>query len=177
MDERPNAETSEHTTSASKIERTRKIDDPQEVSQALTQLGRLGEAISKEFTLVSDRMTWLVISNAFMFSAFTTAVTNYSDTKDLFLLIKVFVLVVPVLAILMCFLAFVAILAAHAAAKKLKGKRDRMERRLPIWLRVKLISSKESVHSYGNWPPICIPLLLATTWVILLVMAIASLAN
>jgi hypothetical protein len=45
------------------------LEDPQEINQTLVQLGRLGEAISKEYTLVSDRMTWLVISNSFMFGS------------------------------------------------------------------------------------------------------------
>ncbi len=36
-------------------------------SVVLTQLSRLDGAIEKEFTLVSDRMTWMMISESFIF--------------------------------------------------------------------------------------------------------------
>lgn len=49
---------------------------PDETAHLLTQLVRLGAAIDKELTLMSERMTWLNLSESFSFSAFTVAVVN-----------------------------------------------------------------------------------------------------
>ena len=42
-----------------------------ETALLLTQLTRIGVAIDKELTLMSERMSWMVISESFIFSAFT----------------------------------------------------------------------------------------------------------
>ena len=169
MDERPCDETSEHTTSASKIEPKKEFKSSEEISQALTQLGRLGEAISKEYTLVSDRMTWLVISNSFMFSAFTTAVSNYGrGDQPLSILLLLVIYGIPCLAIAMCLLVLGAIQAAHSAAKRLKASRDSFEAALPENLRIESVSSKDHEHILGNLPPYVIPILLGITWLVFL---------
>jgi hypothetical protein len=143
--------------------------NPELVNQTLVQLGRLGEAISKEYTLVSDRMTWLVISNSFMFSAFTTAVSNYGKGEQpLSLLLLLVIYGIPFLAIAMCLLVLGAIYAAHAAAKRLKKSRKKFEKTLPKYLRIKLVSSKDHEHILGNLPPYIIPILLGITWMVFL---------
>lgn len=143
--------------------------NPELVNQTLVQLGRLGEAISKEYTLVSDRMTWLVISNSFMFSAFTTAVSNYGkEEQPLGLLLLLVIYGIPCLAIAMCLLVLGAIHAAHSAAKKLKNSRGSFEGKLPADLQIKLVSSKDHEHILGNLPPYIIPILLGITWMVFL---------
>jgi hypothetical protein len=149
--------------------------NPELVNQRLVQLGRLGEAISKEYTLVSDRMTWLVISNSFMFSAFTTAVSNYEKCGQLSILLLLVIYGIPFLAIAMCFLVLGAIHAAHLAAKRLKDERNRIESTLPTDLIIKLVSSKDYEHKLGNLPPYIIPILLGITWMVFLGFAINTL--
>jgi hypothetical protein len=154
------------------------LEDPQEINQTLVQLGRLGEAISKEYTLVSDRMTWLVISNSFMFSAYTTAVSNYEKiNQPLNILLLLVIYCIPCLAIAMCLLVLGAIHAAHSAARRLKKFRDLFESRLPVGLRIELVSSKDFEHLFGNLPPYIIPVLLGITWMFFLGFAINSLSK
>jgi hypothetical protein len=41
-----------------------------DAAHLLTQLTRIGSAIDKELTLISERMTWLVVSNGLCFLRF-----------------------------------------------------------------------------------------------------------
>jgi hypothetical protein len=51
--------------------------DPGEIPHALTQLVRLAEGVKSEFDLIAGRMSWLVIAESFIFSAFATAISSY----------------------------------------------------------------------------------------------------
>ena len=51
--------------------------EPGDVPYVLAQIARLGEGLKAEFDLIAVRMTWLVISASFIFSAFATAIPNY----------------------------------------------------------------------------------------------------
>ena len=44
---------------------------------ALTQIARLAEGVKSEFDLIAGRMSWLVIAESFIFSAFATALSSY----------------------------------------------------------------------------------------------------
>jgi hypothetical protein len=51
--------------------------DSVEVAHALTQIARLVEGVKAEFDLIAGRMSWLVISESFIFSAFATALASF----------------------------------------------------------------------------------------------------
>ncbi|MFM2013489.1 MAG: hypothetical protein RLZZ396_2273 [Planctomycetota bacterium] len=148
---------------------------PDDIPYALTQLSRYGEAISKEFTLVSDRMSWLVISNSFLFSGFITAAVNYAPSLHLGILVAILLILVPLLAVAMCIFVIQAIDAAHSAAYRQKNNRAEFENRLPEHLRITVISSKDNEHSKGNLPPYWIPRILVAVWLFLLLLAIVQL--
>jgi hypothetical protein len=142
-----------------------------ETTQVLAQLARIGLAIDKELTLISERMTWLVISESFIFSAFTLAVANHEKTVVLVALAYLMSLVGTLLAVLV----YPALLAAHSAATRLKGERDRFEFKMPEALRVNLLASGRE-HFWGSVPAFAIPVMLILAWsVILIVLFLAPL--
>ena len=51
--------------------------EPDDVAYVLSQIARLGEGLKAEFDLIAGRMSWLMISESFIFSAFATALANY----------------------------------------------------------------------------------------------------
>jgi hypothetical protein len=51
--------------------------DPGNVPHVQPHIARLGEGRKAEFDLIAGRMSWLVISESFLFSAFATAIANY----------------------------------------------------------------------------------------------------
>lgn len=151
--------------------------DPGDVAPAIAQLTRLGGAIDKEFTLVSDRMTWMVIAESFIFAAFATAATYWTQAKEMKLVATFMLFLMPVLGIFLAGIVIPAINAAHRAVQRLKDQRDRMERRLPERFRIATVSSKDREHREGNLPPYLVPPFIVTVWVILLTVVICCLVQ
>jgi hypothetical protein len=141
----------------------------------LAQLARLDGAIEKEFTLVSDRMVWMVISQSFIFGAFTTAIVNYADDKPLKYAVLALIAALPVLGILIAHLVHRAIKAAHTAADRLKVRREQLEERFAKPLRVNLVSSRLETHAAGNIPSRLLPPFIISAWVVLLLVAVVQL--
>lgn len=132
-----------------------------------TQLTRIGAAIDKELTLMSERMSWLVISESFIFSAFTGAVANYEKSRVLLALGYL----MPLVGFLLAILVYPALLAAHITAKRLKVERDEFELRLPEALQVKLLAPKRA-HLLGSVPAFVIPVMLALVWSTIIVVLV-----
>jgi hypothetical protein len=137
-------------------------------SVVLTQLSRLDGAIEKEFTLVSDRMTWMMISESFIFGTFTAAVVHFNPTHPLRYAVLSLLAMLPFLGISIAVLAFRAINAAHTAADRLKDRREQLEKVFSGQLNVELVSSKLDTHAVGNLPPKYLPPIMIATWIILL---------
>jgi hypothetical protein len=91
---------------------------PEETSHLLTQLTRLGMAIDKELTLIGERMSWLNISESFIFSAFTVAVANREKTKVL----DIVACLMPLVGFLLALFVYPALLAADVTAKRLRQR-------------------------------------------------------
>jgi hypothetical protein len=89
------------------------------------KMERLDAHIRYEFDLVSHRMTWLVISQSFMLTAYTTALANLDDGRNFRLLPILWV--APVFGMSAALLVALAIKAAHSAVRKLKTAREALE--------------------------------------------------
>ena len=142
--------------------------DPSDYPHAIAQLSRLGSAIEKEFTLVSDRMNWMVISESFIFTAFATAAAYWITAGKMQPIVAFLLFLMPILGAFLAWIVIPAIKAAHEAARRLKDQRDKIEERLPPQLRLALISSKDPEHGHGNWPAHWVPRFIIGVWVILL---------
>lgn len=130
-----------------------------ETALLLTQLTRIGAAIDKELTLISERMTWLVVSESFMFSAYTMAVANYERA----IVLNTLVYLMPLVGLLLALLVYPGLLAAHFTAKWLKEERHQFELRLPDDLQVKLLAPPRT-HVLGSVPAFVIPVMLILVW-------------
>jgi hypothetical protein len=136
---------------------------PEETSLLLTQLTRIGVAIDKELSLMSERMSWMVISESFIFSAFTVAVANHEKS----MILGALVCLLPFVGFLMALVVYPGLLAAHFAATTLKEERHSYELRLPDGLRVKLHAPKRA-HFLGSVPAV-IPVMLLLVWTVIMV--------
>jgi hypothetical protein len=115
--------------------------------------------IDKELTLINERMTWLAISESFIFSAFTTAVSLRNASKVIELLVGV----LPMIGFLLAFFVYPAIFSANNVANILKAQRRRFELRLPEHLRIDGIASRQA-HFFGNLPAFAIPAMMIIVW-------------
>ena len=134
------------------------------VGHALSQIGRLGEGIKSQFDLIGVRMTWLVLSESFSFSAFTLTVANY-DPAHRFAEIQLYLIwALPIVGVGLAAFVFAGIRAAHSATLKLKRQREVLMTRLPEVLRVDLISSASPEHWWGEVPQHAIPPIFFVVW-------------
>lgn len=137
----------------------------EELSHRLTQIGRVSDAVKAEFDLIGTRMTWLVISQSFMFATFATAVANVAlPDRQFSTALKYLVCAIPILGATVAILVGLAIGAAHSVAIEMKNQRDDLIKQLPEYLQIKLISSRDKAHQNGNLPAALVPWLLTLAW-------------
>jgi len=139
--------------------------DPADLPHVLTQLARLAEGVKGEFDLIAGRMSWLVIAESFIFSAFAAAISSYRPDHHLVGELTYLIWAMPLVGMFLAACVYLAILAAHSALAALKGQRDRMIARLPSQLQIDLISNRSRVQWWGNLPTHIIPPVLFLIWV------------
>jgi hypothetical protein len=140
------------------------VFEPGDVQHVLSQIARLGEGLKAEFDLIAGRMSWLVISESFIFSAFATAIANYRPDHPAVGGLRFLVWVLPFVGIFLTIFVYVAILAALSAIDKLKRQRDRMMAGLPAHLRIDLISAQSPQEWWGDLPARVLPPALFLVW-------------
>lgn len=143
-----------------------------DIPHALTQLARLADGVKAEFDLIAGRMSWLVISESFIFSAFGTAASSYRPDHPCAGALLYMIWVMPVLGMCLAVCVQVALIAAHRAIRILKNQRERMIARLPVPLHIDLISTNSREQWMGNLPTHVIPPLLFLIWAVAFVTAL-----
>jgi hypothetical protein len=138
--------------------------EPSDIFYVLSQIARLGEGVKAEFDLIAGRMTWLMISESFIFSAFATAIANYRPDHPVVGTLRYLVWVLPFVGMLLAVTVYVAIVAALSAIDTLKRQRDRMMAGLPVQLRIDLISAQSRQQWWGNLPAHVLPPTLFLVW-------------
>jgi hypothetical protein len=138
--------------------------EPGDIPYALTQIARLAEGVKSEFDLIAGRMSWLVVSESFIFSAFVAAISNYQPNHKMAEILLYLIWVLPLVGMYLAVCVFAAIRAADFAVAILKDQRERMMERLPVPLRIDLISTRSREQWWGNAPTHVIPPLLFLVW-------------
>ena len=138
--------------------------DAGEVPHVLAQIARLGEGLKAEFDLIAGRMSWLVIAESFIFSAFATVMASYRPDHPRVGALLYLAWVLPLVGMFLAVCVFVAILAALFAVDTLKNQRDRMMAGLPVQLRIDLISTWSRTQWWGNLPAYGLPPVLFLVW-------------
>jgi hypothetical protein len=138
--------------------------EPGDVPHILSQIARLGEGIKAEFDLITGRMSWLVIAESFIFSAFATAIASYRPDHPVVGGLRFLAWILPFVGMFLAVCVYAAILAALSAIDTLKIQRDRMMAGLPSQLRIDLISASSRREWWGNLPAYVIPPVLFLVW-------------
>jgi hypothetical protein len=145
---------------------------PGDVPHVLSQIARLGEGLKAEFDLIAGRMSWLVISESFIFSAFATATASYRPDHPLVGVLRYLGWILPFIGMFLAASVYAAILAALSAIDSLKSQRDRMMAGLPSQLRIDLISAQSRRQWWGNLPAHVIRPVLFLVWAVAYVFAL-----
>jgi hypothetical protein len=138
--------------------------EPGDVPLVLVQIARLGEGLKAEFDLLAGRMSWLVISESFIFSAFATGIANYRHDHPVAGGLQFLVRILPFVGMFLAVAVHASILAALSAINSLKNQRDRLMAGLPSQLRIDLISSRSRRQWWGNLPAHAIPTVFFLVW-------------
>ena len=147
--------------------------EPGDVPHVLSQIARLGEGLKAEFDLIAGRMSWLVIAESFIFSAFATAIANFRPDHPVAGGLRFMTWILPFLGMFLSVCVYVAILAALSAIDTLKNQRDRMMAGLPSQLRIDLIAAQSRKEWWGNFPAYVLPPVLFLVWAAANVFALA----
>ena len=131
--------------------------EPGDVPHVLAQIARLGEGIKAEFDLLAGRMSWLVIAESFIFSAFATVTASYRPDHPAIGVLRYLAWVLPIIGMVMAACVYVAILPALNAVDTLKTQRDRVMAGLPVQLRIDLIAARSRKQWWGNLPAYLLP--------------------
>ena len=146
--------------------------EPADVPYVLAQIARFGEGLKAEFDLLAGRMSWLVIAESFIFSAFATATASYRPDHPKADVLLYLAWVLPFVGMFLSASVYTAILAALSAINTLKNQRDRMMAGLPDQLRIDLISARGRNQWWGNVPAHVIPPVLFLVWAVGAVIAL-----
>jgi hypothetical protein len=146
--------------------------EPSDVPHILSQIARLGEGLKAEFDLIAGRMSWLVIAESFIFSAFATAIASYRPDHPVAGGLRFLAWTLPFVGMFLAVFVYVAILAALSAIDSLKLQRDRMMAGLPAQLRIDLISTQSGKQWWGNLPAYVIPPVLFLVWTAMYIFAL-----
>lgn len=134
------------------------------------RLTRLDSQLKIEYELIGQRVSWLLVSNSFLFGAFVVGLNNVNPNTNVQKLIHVLILAIPVIGLTSSVLVALAVRAAHEVISDLKAVRDRVEEeayRAFSYERLG-VQSKSWPHVVGNWPPTLLPPLFAIVWARLL---------
>jgi hypothetical protein len=128
------------------------------------------ERIEHEDNLIVQRLSWLVASQSFLFTAYAIVtnglatqpqVTSPHFMNQLQLLFQL----IPVVGTLTCVLIYVSILAAVASMRKLRNsyhsRFDKEDGELPP------IQTLAPIRLFGYSAPVLLPLVFTTIWLIL----------
>jgi hypothetical protein len=140
--------------------------EPADILHALAQIARLGEVLEAEFDLIAGRMSWLVLSESYLSSAFAKAIANYRPDHPVTGGLRFLAWALPFVGVILAVCVYVAILAAFSAIDTLKRQRDRMMAGLPAKLRIHLISARSRQHWWGNLPAHVLPPILFLVWAV-----------
>jgi hypothetical protein len=143
-----------------------------DIPHVLSQIARLGEGLKAEFDLIAGRMSWLVIAESFIFSAFATATASYRPDHPVAGVLRYLAWILPFIGMFMAVCVYVALLAAQSAVHTLKTQRDRMMAGLPKHLQIDLIAARSRQQFWGNLPTTTIPFVLFLVWAVALVLAL-----
>lgn len=145
------------------------VESQQKISP-LEQYQIFRNRIEHEDNLVMQRLSWLMASQSFLFTAYaivTNGLTTSTTIGGNVFVNHLFVLarIIPIVALLNSLLILLSILAALKAIRELRDE----YRRKPETLGVIPLQTSRSTRTLGLSAPVLLPLLFLAVWLFLLV--------
>ncbi len=140
------------------------------MNEAALRLERIEKYIRMEYDLMGQRMSWMVISQSFLFSAVALTANSAVD-PSMRQIIELLRLLIPFIGILSCLLSSLAIVAARSVINRLKHLRNDLEDKFSSEYGLDKLGVRQTEwqHSFGNFPTSFLPFTLSCVWLIILV--------
>jgi hypothetical protein len=136
----------------------------------IAKLNLIASEIKHEDDLISQRMTWLVISQSFLFGTFVAVLALERGTSMAAAFAKLLIVVIPLVGVLLPIVILLALYAAASAIQQWRAEHDRLcalpEGKALDWPRLK---HRTSVVLLGHLLPVSVAVGFILTWVSIII--------
>ncbi len=130
---------------------------------------QLSAQIDREFDLLGHRVNWLLMGNAFLFTAM--AIISNKNPNGVFPYQKILRYALPIIGLIICIISFVSIKSALKIVKEWKVNRktieDKLVKSLDITFGLTNPPTSDS-HFNGNIPYWILPGCIGIVWILIL---------
>jgi uncharacterized integral membrane protein len=145
------------------------------LQEAVETAGYIEEVLEAEHQWITNRMSWLFVSQSFLLVAFVTFIVSRTQAVG-----RVMFLVLtwgmPLVGLITCCFVSLGIIAAHHEAKKLADVRAKLTIQIntfsPVQIPLIGVAKKHRdtrwTHYLGSWPHLLLPWVLTALWIAVL---------
>ena len=131
--------------------------------------------IRNEHDFISSRTGWLFASHAFLFTALAALLSQPPTTLARLRAIRtVMMIALPLIGVSSSYLIWQAIMGAYHVLRLQQSLRQELEGLLARQFQYRLATPRERYLRAGDRPPMWLPLILGTVWLILLVLIVTD---
>ena len=135
------------------------------------RLANVDNRIRNEYDFVSSRTGWLFASHAFLFTALATLLSQPpTGLVRLRAIRTVMMIALPSIGVISSYLIWQAILGAYHVLNLLRDLRAELEALLARNFQYRVATPLERDIKAGNRPPMWLPLILGSVWLLLLLL-------
>ena len=130
---------------------------------------QLSAQIDREFDLLGHRVNWLLMGNAFLFTAMS--IISNKNPNEVFPYQKILKYALPISGVTICFISFVSIKSALKIIQEWKVNRKTIEDKLVDLLDIKFALTNpptSTSHFNGNIPYRALPVCIGFVWLLIL---------
>ena len=136
----------------------------------IARLNMIAAQIMHEDNLIGQRMSWLVISQSFLFGTFATLVGLRVVVSEAAGAVRLLIILIPLVGVMLPVLVLVAMGAATYAISQWRAERDRIlempEAKQLDWPRLK---HQSRVNLLGQLLPFAVSLGFLLAWIVILI--------
>jgi hypothetical protein len=136
----------------------------------IAKLTQISSEIKHEDDLISQRTTWLVISQSFLFGTFVAVLALKPEAGLAAAFAKLLVVVIPLVGVLLPVVILLALYAAGSAIQQWRAEHDRLcgtpEGKALDWPRLK---HRTAVVFFGHLLPITVAAGFTLAWVVIMI--------
>ena len=136
----------------------------------IARLNLIADQIRHEDNLIGQRMSWLVISQSFLFGTFATLVGYTGGVSAAAGVVRLLLILIPLVGVMLPILVLAAMGAAIYAISQWRAERDRIletpEAKQLDWPRLK---HRSGVTALGQLLPIAVSVGFTLAWIVILI--------